>query len=86
MKNYLDLFGGQTFVLTVGCGFVTSTMRWFDHIDNGSYTAIILASVCAYIAKTTVERHGEIRADVQKTIAAAQVEASPSSTVSQVGG
>lgn len=76
-------FGGRTYLLTVGCGLVTSLMRWFDHLDNGSYTAIITASVCAYITRTIVQNYGEIRADVQKTIAAAQVD-SPPSIVEQV--
>ena len=61
--------GGRTFVLTVGCGIVTSLMRWFDHLDNASYTMIITGSVCAYLAKTTIERHGEIKADKEKSIA-----------------
>lgn len=76
-------FGGRTFLLTVGCGFVSSFLLWFGKLDNGSYTAIILASVCAYIAKTTVERHGEIRADVQKVLGGLQAE-TPPSVVEQV--
>lgn len=79
-----ELVGGRTFALTAGAGVVTSAMRVFDRLDNGSYTAIILGTVGAYIASTTFQKHGEIRADVQKTIAAAQVEASPPNVVEQV--
>ncbi len=79
-----QIFGGRTFALTAGCGMVVSLMRWFDHLDNGSFTAIIIATVGAYIAATTVQRHTEIRADVQKTIAHAQVEADPPTVVEQV--
>ena len=79
-----NTFGGRTFILTVGCGAVTSAMRWFDHLDNGSWTAVVVASVCAYIAKSTVDEHTKVRADVQKTIAATQAAVSPPATVDQV--
>jgi hypothetical protein len=79
-----DTFGGRTFVLTMGCGVSTYFMRWFDKLDNGSVTAIILASVCAYIAKSGWDEHSKVRADVQKTIATKQVEASPPTIVNQV--
>jgi hypothetical protein len=79
-----DLVGGRTFLLTMGCGVSTYVMRWFDKLDNGSVTAIILASVCAYIAKSGWDEHSKVRADVQKTIASKQVEAAPPTTVDQV--
>ena len=79
-----DVVGGRTFLLTVGCGLTTSLMRWFDHLDNGSWTAVVVASVCAYIAKSTVDEHTKVRADVQKTIAATQAAAPPPATVDQV--
>lgn len=79
-----ELIGGRTFALVVGCGAVTSLMRVFEKLDNGSFTAVIIATVGAYVAATAVQKHGEIRADVQKTIAAAQVEAAPPSVVEQV--
>lgn len=76
--------GGRTYVLTVGCGVVTSFMRWFDKLDNPTYGMIISASVCAYIAATAVKTHSEIRAGVQTKIAEAQAQASPPSIVEQV--
>jgi hypothetical protein len=77
-------YGGRTFLLTVGCGVVTSVMRWFDKLDNGSFVAVIMASVCAYIAKSGWDEHSKVRADVQKTIAAKQADAPPPTTVDQV--
>ena len=79
-----DLVGGRTFLLTGGCGLATSLMKWFDKIDNGSWTAVILASVCAYIAKSAVDEHTKVRADLQRDIAATQATADPPATVSQV--
>lgn len=78
------VIGGRTFLLTVGCGFVTSLMRWFDHLDNGSFTAVILGTVGAYIASSTFKAHSEVRAETQKFIAEKQTEASPPTTVEQV--
>ncbi len=79
-----DVVGGRTFILTVGCGVVTSTMRWFEKLDNGSWTAVIIASVCAYIAKSGWDEHTKVRADLQRDIATTQATASPPATVDQV--
>ena len=81
--NY-DIVGGRTCILTVGCGVITSTMRWFDKLDNGSWTAVIIASVCAYIAKSGWDEHTKVRADLQRDIATTQATASPPATVDQV--
>ncbi len=78
-----ERFGGRTFLLTVGCGVSTSVMRWFDKLDNGSWTAVITASVCAYIAKSGWDEHSKTRADVQMAIATKQAD-SPPSVVEQV--
>lgn len=79
-----DYLGGRTFMLTVGCGVSTSFMRWYDKIDNGSWTAVILASVCAYIAKSGWDEHTKVRADLQRDIAATQATADPPAIVEQV--
>lgn len=79
-----DFFGGRTFMLTVGCGVATSLMRWHDKIDNGSWTAVVLASVCAYIAKSGLDEHTKVRADLQRDIAATQATADPPAIVNQV--
>ena len=64
----LDSLGGRRFVLAVLTLSSITTLRWFDHLDNGSLTAVLIASVCAYIAGDTFQRHSETRADVEKTI------------------
>ena len=79
-----DAVGGRTFILTVGCGVVTSSMRWFDKLDNGSWTAVIVASVCAYIAKSGWDEHTKVRADLQRDIAATQATTEAPVTVDQV--
>ncbi|MGC4075461.1 MAG: hypothetical protein QM702_00185 [Rubrivivax sp.] len=83
-STYLRAVGGRTFVLTVGCGGVCSILLWFGKLDAAAFTTIIVATVGAYIAANAVQRHAEVRADVQKTVAGLQAEASPPSVVEQV--
>lgn len=80
----IDSFGGRRFILAMVTLFVCSALLACKLLTDGSFTAIILATVATYIGAGTFEKHTEIRADVQKTVAAAQVQASPSDTVTQV--
>lgn len=48
--------GGTRFILAVGCGLVTSALLWFDKLDGGSYTTVILGTVGAYIAGRSYEK------------------------------
>jgi len=41
--------GGRKFLLCVGCGAVTSLLLWFDKLESGGYTTIILGTVGAFI-------------------------------------
>lgn len=58
--------GGRSFILCVGCGLVCSLMRWHDKLTDGSYTAIIMGTVGAYIAHAAFSNRSQIRADVDK--------------------
>jgi uncharacterized membrane protein YeaQ/YmgE (transglycosylase-associated protein family) len=73
-----SFLGGRTFSLVVGVCVACILMRWFEHLDNGSFTAIMLGIPGAFVAKSTVERHTEIRADVQKTLGGLQADTPPS--------
>lgn len=50
VRQAISAFGGRKFLVTVGCGGVCSILLWFGKLDNGSYTAIILGTVGAFIA------------------------------------
>ncbi len=80
----LDNYGGRRFILAVLTLAVCSLLRAFDLLSDSGYVTLMLATVAAYIAAGTFEAHSEIRADVQKTVAAAQVQAAPSGVVDQV--
>jgi hypothetical protein len=68
MKDFTVFVGGRRFVLAVLTLLAITLLRWFDHLDNGSLTAVLIASVCTYIAGDTYNRHGETKADVAKTL------------------
>jgi hypothetical protein len=52
------------FVLCVGCGAVCSLLLWFGKLSDGSYLAIILATVGAYVTGGVVESRAAIQAQV----------------------
>lgn len=80
----IETLGGRRFVLAILTLLVCSLLLACKLLTDASYTTIMLATVAAYIAAGTFERHTEIRADVQKTIASGQVQTSPGGGVEQV--
>ena len=62
MSNNWSSFLENRFVLCVGCSAVCSLLLWFGKLSDGSYTAIIMATVGAYIAGGVVERAKELSA------------------------
>lgn len=64
-----DALGGRAFILAVGCSAVNTVLKWFDHLDNPSYTLIISATVGAYIAANAVEKHAQTKADTAVAVA-----------------
>jgi hypothetical protein len=80
----IDDIGGRRFVLCVGCSTVCSILLWFGKLSDSSFVTIISGTVLAYVGADTFQRHGETRADLQKTIAQAQSDAVPAQKVQQV--
>ena len=52
----LDTIGGRRFLLTLGCGAVTSLLTWFGKIDGATYSLVTIATVGAYIAGNVTQR------------------------------
>lgn len=52
----LTNLGGRRFLLTVGCGVVTSALLWFGKLDPTTYSVVVLGTVGAYIAGNTVQK------------------------------
>lgn len=51
--------GGRRFALTVGSGIVNTALRWFEKIDVPTFRDLIIATVGAYIAASTVQKWKE---------------------------
>lgn len=49
-------FGSRRFIMTMGCGIVTTALCWFGKIDGTIYAAVISATVAVYIAGNTTEK------------------------------
>ena len=60
-RSWMSSFGGRRFVLTVGCGLITSLLCWFGKISDQVYATVILATVAAYIGANTIQKQTEIR-------------------------
>jgi len=61
----INTFGGRRFLMTIGCGVVTSFLAWFAKIDGNAYALTIGGTVGAYILGNTAQKiKGEPDADV----------------------
>lgn len=56
MRSNIESYGGRRFLLTVGCGAVTAFLCWHGKISDGVYSAVIIATVAAYIAGNTGQK------------------------------
>lgn len=60
-RTWMASLGGRRFILTVGCGLITSLLCWFGKISDQVYATVILATVAAYIGANTIQKQTEIR-------------------------
>lgn len=51
----MSAFGGRRFLLTVGCGLVTTVVLAFKLIGEATYATIILGTVGSFITGNTYE-------------------------------
>ena len=64
----LDALGGRRFILAMVTLFVCAFLLGFKLLADGSFTAIILATIGAYIGAGTFQHHSQIQADAKKSI------------------
>lgn len=57
----IDRFGGKRFVLAVLTLASVDLLRFLERLDNGSFTAVLIATVGAFIAGDTWQRHIEVK-------------------------
>lgn len=56
MRGLISNAGGRRFVMTIGCGLVTSVLLWFGKLTSGDYMAITIATVAVYIGGNTYQK------------------------------
>lgn len=56
MHKALICFGGRRFLLTVGCGVVTSFLCWHGKISGIELRDILIGTVGAYIVSNTYQK------------------------------
>jgi hypothetical protein len=55
----INSLGGRKFLITIGCGVVTTILVWFGKIDGTTYTAVILGTVGVYLAANAYQSRVE---------------------------
>jgi hypothetical protein len=46
----MNRYKSRKFIVTLLCGFGTGALCWFDKIDAGVYSAVMIATVGVYVA------------------------------------
>lgn len=71
VERWLHAIGGRRFWLSVGAGFITSVLSWFEKITPEVYQNVILGTVGLYIAGNTVQKYKQ--AQGQTTVQVAEI-------------
>lgn len=56
--EFIQKLGGRRFLLTVGCGIVSTVLVWCLKISGGEFVTIISLTVSAYITGNTAQKFG----------------------------
>ena len=56
MRQLIANAGGRRFLMTIGCGIVTSFLLYANKLESGDYATIILATVGFYIGGNTYQK------------------------------
>jgi hypothetical protein len=59
MKDLINNLGGRRFVMTMGCGIVSTILVWFTKISGAEYVTIISLTVAAYIGGNVYQKKVE---------------------------
>jgi hypothetical protein len=58
--KWREAFGGRRFMITLGAGVVCTILRWFDRIDNTTFSTVVLGTVGIYIAGASYQKGKQI--------------------------
>ncbi len=64
--NLFEVLGGRRFLLTVGCGAVTSALQFAGKLDaaGSTYALVIVGTVGAYIAGNTTQKVKQLQSEL----------------------
>lgn len=71
---WLQLFGGRSYILCNVTLAACTFLRWHDRLTDGSFLAIVMGTVGAYIAHAAFNNRSQIRADVDKAAISADTQ------------
>ena len=59
----LNNYGGRRFLMTMGCGVVSTWLLWFGKISGNEYVTLITLTVVPYIGFNTQQKINEAKND-----------------------
>jgi len=59
MNNY----GGRRFLMTMGCGVVSTVLLWFGKISGSEYVTLVTLTVVPYIGFNTQQKIQAVKSD-----------------------
>lgn len=62
----LTAIGGRRFLLTLGCGIVSSILVWHAKISDTVFATVIIATVGAYITGNTFQKVKESKEETKQ--------------------
>lgn len=57
VRDAIEAFGGRRFLMSLGCGAMTSALQWAGKLDPAgtTYAMVVIATVGAFIAGNTTQ-------------------------------
>jgi len=63
VKMSLDSYGGRRFLMTMGCGVVSTVLLWFGKISGSEYVTLVTLTVVPYIWLNTQQKIQAVKND-----------------------
>lgn len=62
-KTNMEGYGGRRFLMTMGCGLVSTALLWFGKISGSEYVTLVTLTVVPYIAFNTQQKIQEVKSE-----------------------
>ena len=64
-QSIINKLGGRKFLLTIGCGIVTSFLAYVHAIDSVAYSMVILGTVGSFIGGNVMQKKGKYETEIK---------------------